>query len=114
MSDHPQIDPKRTGVKAHLTYSVDSVGADHIIRGVPGGMTPITNNRGVIEGFTIACPGCGVWGGISFVASEHFTNPWRVTGGSVLDVTTLSVMDSILKHCCGWHGYLRNGVFESC
>lgn len=108
------IDPKRTGVKASLTTAdkINVHGEGHDIRGEPGGMIPSVNYQDVIEGFTIACPGCGVWGGISFVASESFTDPWRVTGDSVDDVTTLSVRNSILKHCCGWHGFLNHGVFE--
>jgi hypothetical protein len=109
-----EIDPKRSGVKAHLVESIGEVGEDHMIRGEPGGMQPSVNDKGEIEGFSIACPGCGIWGGISFVARGAFTKPWRVTGGSVNDVTTLSVMDSILKHCCGWHGHLEDGVFKSC
>jgi len=110
------IDPKRTNVKAFLT-TVDKLnthGKGYDIRSEPGGMIPSVNDQGVIEGFSIACPGCGCWGGIQFVADEHFKDPWRVVGGSVDDVTTLSVKDSILKHCCGWHGYLKDGIFVSC
>lgn len=112
--DKLTIDPKRTGVKAHLTTAdkINVYGEGYDIRGEPGGMIPSVNDQGVIEGFSIACPGCGAWGGIRFVADEHFKNPWRVTGGSVDDVTTLTVRNSILKHCCGWHGFLNCGVFE--
>ncbi len=99
-------------IKARLVDTVGEVGEDHRIRGEPGGMMPVRNDKGEITGFSIACPACGVWGGISFVAVGSFTNPWHVTGGSVEDVTTLTVRNSILKHCCGWHGYLNNGVFE--
>lgn len=99
-------------VKAHLVASVGEVGPDHMIRGEPGGMMPVVNDAGEITGFLIACPACGVWGGISFITYGHFKNPWRVTGGSVTDVTTLSVMNSILVHCCNWHGYLVKGVFQ--
>lgn len=99
-------------VKAHIVTTVGECGDDHVIRGEPGGMMPIRDDKGVITGFSIACPACGSWGGISFISYGHFTNPWHVTGGDVEDVTTLSVMNSILKHCCGWHGYLVKGVFQ--
>ena len=114
MSDKPTIDPKRAGVRAHqvMNAEINTWGEGHDIRGPLGGMIPSVNDAGVIEGFSIACPGCGKWGGISFVAYDGFTNPWRVTGGSVDDVTTLTVRNSILKHCCGWHGFLNCGVFE--
>lgn len=58
--------------------------------------------------FLIACPGCGQFG------SARDGAKWSVAGGSEEDVTTLSLQPSILKHCCGWHGYLTNGVFVSC
>lgn len=102
------VDPKRTGVKAR---KID----EFVFDAEPGWMMPTTmGDEGKTTGFTIACPGCGVWGAMSFVAYDGFTNPWRVTGGSVEDVTTLSVMNSLLMHCCGWHGFLKNGIFESC
>ncbi len=101
------VDTKRSGVKALLL-------AEFVFDAEPGDMLPMTNESAEIIGFNIACPGCGKWGCISFVAFDHFTNPWRVTGGSTADVRSLSVMNSILNHCCGWHGYLKNGVFESC
>lgn len=102
------------GVKANLTESMGVLGEDMWIRGNPGDMRPLVDDAGTITGFLIACPRCGIWGQISFVPHGTFKCPWRVTGGSVDDVTTLSVMDSILKKCCDWHGYLKCGVFEEC
>lgn len=101
------VDSKRTGVKASLLPKF-------VFDADPGNMYPLKNETGDITGFNIACPGCGKWGCISFVTDEHFKDPWRVVGGSVDDVTSLSVTASILSHCCGWHGHLKNGVFESC
>ncbi len=81
--------------------------------GRPGDMARSVNEAGVTTGFWIACPKCGQFGCISFDAAAMPT-PWRVTGGNIEDVTTLSVRDSILKHCCGWHGYLTDGEFKAC
>jgi hypothetical protein len=99
------VNLKLTGVKAKLLTELR-------FHAEPGDMMRTVNDAGEIIGFMLACPGCGSWGGIQFVADEHFKNPWRVTGGSVNDVTTLTVRNSILVHCCGWHGYLNKGVFE--
>jgi hypothetical protein len=65
-----------------------------------------------------ACPGCGR------VACVRVSHPkpdnsngatWDVVSGSVEDVTTLSLQPSInCTGCCGWHGYLTNGVFVPC
>jgi hypothetical protein len=72
----------------------------------PGSMIPVQGGGTV--GFNIACPGCGQIG-----CAREGQN-WTVSGGSRDDVTTLSLVPSIAKSCCGWHGYLKNGVFESC
>lgn len=65
-----------------------------------------------------ACPGCGRCGAIP---AAHPKPPngngatWDLVGGTLDDVTTLTLSPSIhCVGCCGWHGYLRNGVFESC
>ncbi len=65
-----------------------------------------------------ACPGCGRSGAIR---AAHPKPPngsgatWDITGGSLDDITTLTLSPSInCVGCCGWHGYLKNGVFESC
>ncbi len=60
------------------------------------------------EHWTLCCPGCGELG------SPRDGATWSVAGGRWDDVSTLSLSPSILKGCCGWHGYLRNGVFEKC
>lgn len=58
--------------------------------------------------WVLCCPGCGEAG------SPRDGQKWTATEGSFEDVTTLTLTPSIAKSCCGWHGYLRNGVFESC
>lgn len=112
----PPVDPKRTGVKARLVPTADQGERtdDGFLCGLPGDMVRTTNQDGSLYGFLIACPGCGQYGGIALGDKDNPARNWRVTAGGPEDVTTLSVEPSILIHCCGWHGYLRNGVFESC
>ncbi len=101
-------DPKRTGVKAvRLDWTEPPCELiDGRWHAPPGSMFPVEG--GGIGGFLIACPGCGQ------IGSARDGAKWEVTGGSRDDVTTLSLSPSIQKGCCGWHGYLRNGTFESC
>ena len=55
-----------------------------------------------------SCPDCGQ------VGSPRDGQHWQIVGGSFADVTALTLSPSIAKNCCGWHGCLRNGVFEIC
>ncbi len=65
-------------------------------------------------GFT--CPGCGQFGSVRAASIKPAEGPsWKIETGSLDDPTTLTLSPSInCVGCCGWHGYLRNGVFESC
>ncbi len=54
----------------------------------------------------LCCPACGQLGG------PRDGQAWQTISGSWDDVTTLTLMPSILKNCCGWHGYLVDGVFQ--
>jgi hypothetical protein len=56
--------------------------------------------------WVLCCPNCGQAGGPKKDAR------WTILQGSFLDVSTLTLSPSILKSCCGWHGYLVNGVFS--
>lgn len=109
------IDPKRTGVRAREIPAFPSP-ADEKARffGEPGDMIRVLRFRAqnLLWGFNVACPGCGQFGAIAILPLEG--PRWTVVGGSTDDVTTLSLQPSILKHCCGWHGYLTNGTFVSC
>src|SRR5262249_35745726 len=62
------------------------------------------------------CPGCGQWGGVRVGHPKSSPSPsWDIVSGDPADATTLTLAPSIhCVGCCGWHGYLRNGVFESC
>ena len=105
-----ETDPKRTGVKAvQIDWTEPSIEMiNDRWHAPPGSMILLEGSDKAFAGFLIACPNCGQMGSARDGAS------WQVTGGSKDDVTTLTLSPSILKHCCGWHGYLRNGVFESC
>lgn len=109
MEERPVVDPKRTGVKA--------IGGEwtepplFLVEGRwygPRGYMVRRNDEKGFAGFLIACPGCGQ------VGSARDGAKWSVAGGNIDDVSTLTLRPSILKHCCGWHGYLTKGVFDSC
>lgn len=100
------IDPKRTAVKASRSEWLEPpvfMGPNDRWHAPPG--TLIVRSDGT---FLLACPGCGQ------IGSGRDGATWQVTAGSWADVTTLTLSPSIAKSCCGWHGYLRGGLFESC
>lgn len=104
------IDPKRSGVKAsRIPWTVPPMflvpGLGGRWHGPPGAF--ISTVAGKEDHWTLCCPGCGELG------SPKDGAKWTVTAGSWIDVTTMTLVPSIAKSCCGWHGYLRNGVFES-
>ena len=59
----------------------------------------------------IACPGCGHVSGIRVGNPKPADTPsWAIAG----DPNSPTLSPSInCVGCCGWHGYLRNGVFDS-
>lgn len=101
-------DPKRSGVKATLiAWTEPPLFLDHDRwHGPHGAFIEQTDLSG--SNWTLCCPGCGEVG--TPKAGAH----WRATAGSFDDVSTLTLEPSIQKSCCGWHGYLKNGVFVSC
>lgn len=105
MSEIP-IDPKRSGVKARLLGEFPE---DPEI--LPGDCVRSDQGR-----FLFACPGCGRLGSIRVGAPKPSDRPsWCIASGSLDDPATLTLSPSIhCVGCCGWHGYLRGGVFESC
>ncbi len=68
----------------------------------PGDAMPITN--GNLLQLIMICPGCGK---ISSSAGSH-----------IYDLETKSYSPSIVHDVnlggCGWHGWLKNGVFQTC
>jgi hypothetical protein len=100
------VDPKRTGVKATIIPwtepPMDLI--DHKWHGPLGAF--IQSDRLNPTCWSLCCPGCSQLSG---------TKPgalWTATKGSFQDVSTLTLRPSIAMGCCGWHGYLNNGVFE--
>lgn len=63
-----------------------------------------------------SCPGCQQFGGIRVGNPKPDRTPsWRIESGTREDATTLTLTPSIhCQGCCGWHGYLTNGVFKPC
>ena len=103
-----EIDPKRTGVKASL-IGFSEPPMELINHRWHGPLGAFLNQVGISPtSWQLCCPGCGELG------SPRDGQQWTATSGSFADVTTLTIAPSIAKSCCGWHGYLKNGVFESC
>ncbi len=101
-----QVDPKRTGVKA--------LPVEKYVKDLPpGACLPWDAASGRLH---FACPGCGQLGGINCGHPKPAQGPsWDIVGGKPEDPASLTLVPSILcQSCCGWHGYLRGGVFESC
>jgi hypothetical protein len=69
--------------------------------GPPGAIVSFKNG-----GLVFCCPACGELG------SPKDDAHWQAIKGNYTDVTTLTLMPSIAKSCCGWHGYLVDGVFQ--
>lgn len=99
-----KVDNKRTGVKAVLRDEF-KFEAD------PGDCRRAEGSR-----LMFACPGCGQWGSVRCDHPKPTENPsWDIVSGDPSDPATLTLSPSInCIGCCGWHGYLKNGVFESC
>lgn len=99
-------DPQRTGVKATLiSWGEPPMYLEEDRWHGPIGAFITTDNP---DHWLLCCPGCGELG------SPKDGAKWTIASGSWEDVSTLTLTPSIAKSCCGWHGYLKNGVFESC
>ena len=63
-----------------------------------------------------SCPGCQQFGGIRVGNPKPEKAPsWKIEKGTREDPTTLTLTPSInCVGCCGWHGFLTDGVFQSC
>jgi Family of unknown function (DUF6527) len=101
-------DPKRTNVKA---VKIPEYPEDHWIE--PGSCYFMLNAPDLL---CFACPGCGGFGSITCGIDKPEPRPsWKIESGTLLDPTTLTLSPSInCVGCCGWHGYLKNGIFISC
>lgn len=73
---------------------------------------------GNVVGYVYACVGCGSLSGIHLRGRVGEGPRWRVESGDPGRPSSLTLAPSILhdpaKGGCGWHGYLRGGVFVPC
>lgn len=103
-------DPKRT-VKATRTDEAWPEGG----HAEPGAVY-IDRDETYKDHLLFACPGCGRMGSIRATHPKDANGPsWDITAGKLADPETLTLHPSInCVGCCGWHGWLRGGVFQSC
>lgn len=103
-------DPKRT-VKATRTDDAWPDGD----RAAPGAVF-IDRDPTYKDHLLFACPGCGRMGSIRADKQKHANGPsWQIVAGELTEPESLTLSPSInCVGCCGWHGFLKNGVFESC
>ena len=89
-------------VKATLVSDIDSPGA-------PAGAFELFNaGERAFAGMIYICPcGCGAKGALNF--RPHESPSWDWDGNR--DAPTLSPS---VHHVGHWHGWLRNGIWESC
>lgn len=115
-TERPVVDLKRT-VRAIVVKSPDDPEHDLMAKqwAAPGTCEghPDQGSGGFL---TFACPGCGDVGGIVVGHPKPERSPsWDAVKGSLEDPSTLTLSPSILcKGCCGWHGHLVSGEFQSC
>lgn len=106
----PVIDSKRTNLKA---TSFDPNSADDEgfwpDRAEPGAICQHPNLRSILM---IACPGCGHVSGMEVGNPKPANSPSWLIIGDVAKPESVTLEPSInCVGCCGWHGYLRNGVY---
>ena len=105
--------PKATGIP--ITLGVWTEPPCELIDGLwygpPGLIIPEEEGRAIILG----CPGCGRLSSMRVGFPKPVVSPsWQVRG-DFKDLKTITLSPSInCKHCCGWHGYLVNGVLNVC
>lgn len=85
----------------------------------PGECVLVTSRDGdAVTGLVHACAGCGSVVSLDFAGARANHPQWSVLSGDPSKPETVTLSPSILhdpaKGGCGWHGYLRNGVFEPC
>lgn len=99
-----EVNPKRTNVPAVLVPEYRD--------GLEPGSCVWHPERNRLS---FACPGCGLFGGILCGKPKPAERPsWDIVKGDPADPSTLTLSPSIhCVGCCGWHGYLQNGVFNS-
>lgn len=80
----------------------------------PGAVRLLDDRPGCERVLVMACPGCGRVSGmrVGLGAKPADSPSWRLDGNPD-DPKTWTLSPSIhCKGCCGWHGYLKNGVYS--
>lgn len=97
-------DPKRTGFKATVLTT------DTWEPGEPGAVRLLN-----AETLVMACPGCGRVSAMSVGNPKPAKGPSWLLAGDATKPETVTLSPSInCVGCCGWHGWLRAGIYESC
>ena len=100
----PAVDNRRTAKATNFDWKA----ADYPEYGEPGACQLFTKDQ-----LIMACPGCGKFAPIRVGYSKPADSPsWAVVSGTLEDAQSLTLSPSInCIGCCGWHGWLKNGVF---
>jgi hypothetical protein len=99
----PEVDTKRVCNAVPFDWKAD----DYPEYGEPGQAGKLHERL-----LQFACPGCGRFGAIPCTPPPKQKESWMIKEGSLDDPTTLSLHPSIhCVGCCGWHGWLKDGVF---
>lgn len=107
MADRPAVDPRRTNLAAvpHTFELDDGFLPDYAEPGRFELRTYGTGERYLV----LACPGCGKVAGMAVGDPKPSASPsWLITGPPAAPTLHPSVN---CVGCCGWHGWLKNGVF---
>jgi hypothetical protein len=105
----PEVDPKRTGLKAVPTVfeCKDGYFPDYA---EPGSFELRLGEKGSYV--MLACPGCGRVSGMTVGNPKPAEAPsWELTGTPAAPTLHPSIN---CVGCCRWHGWLKDGVYKSC
>jgi len=86
----------------------------------PGDVVPVIHrdDPARVTGYIHSCAGCGRPVSLDFAGARGGHPQWSVIEGDLARPESVTLAPSILhdtaKGGCGWHGYLRSGVFEPC
>lgn len=101
----PDIDPKRSNLRARRT-----------VFDLADGMYPAFAEPGLYElhegVMMLACPGCGSVMPMCVGNPKPIVTPsWQLYGDVTRSPSLAPAVNCV--GCCGWHGFLRGGVFDS-
>jgi len=76
------------------------------------GLVCFRDIEGVTQGMAFTCPECGQEGWIPFTIEGVVSNhKWDWNASKEKPTLKPSLLST---GCCGWHGYLTDGVFNKC